>query len=268
MGKSNTILNHHGAIGINYHIDDAGITHIIFEQTDETYNPPYFDESLKCLGGNWEKGANYSDKSPEDTYYREIREEFWEKKEEQESSGGFYNQNFINKKNPSNTKYNKRAIDDIKQIPKILLENVEHCADYVVTLQPPITKDTLKHGLTVFQRELDESEFNKITKIIDEYNGALTTDNLKWGSKIVCMTIDEINEYKIKTAGGQNLIINNLITSKILPDNEKINIRPNVKNLINISRIKYPSDGELTESGCPTFKGFEDMGYRYLINGQ
>lgn len=261
MKKSKIILNHHAASLLAYYVNPEKGLHFILEQKDPDYKSPFFDNGLNLIGGNWKKGVN-SDKSPEGLVHREINEEFWDKYEAPESLNQLLGEKFLKREPGVIIKYNNESIQRIKSVGKILDEGARYTIDYIVKISPPITKSVLTYGLTVFTNRLSAEEFGTIEAIIDEFDGKLITDNLKWGSKIVSVSLDEINKQNKKFAWGYGHILNDLISSKL---NKSVGvIRP--LNLIKVKKIKYPAEAERTKSGCPTFSGFESIGYEYVKN--
>ena len=261
MKKSN-ILNHHAASLLSYYVDPEKGLHFILEQKDPDYKPPFFDNGLNFIGGNWKKGFNI-DKSPEELAHREINEEFWDKYEAPESLNELLGEKFLKREPGVIVKYNNESVQRIKSVGKILDEGASYTTDYIVKIYPPITKNVLTYGLTAFTKKLSKEEFETIETVIDEFDGKLITDNLKWGSKIVSVSLDEINKQNKEFAWGYGIILNDLIKSDIDTSSTGV-IRP--LNLIKVKKIKYPAEAERTKSGCPTFNGFESIGYEYVKN--
>ena len=264
--KESIILNHHAASLLSYYIDPKGVLHFILEQKDPDYKPPFFDKGLNFIGGNWQKGVN-DDASPEELVQREIEEEFWKKYEAPESLNELLGQEFLKREPEIIVKYDYESVQRIKSVGKILGDGASYTKDYIVKIYPPITKDVLTYGLTAFTNQLSKGEFETIETIIDEFDGKLITDNIKWGSKIVSVTLDEINGNNKKFAWGYGHILNDLISSELNKTTGVIKsvgvIRPLKRELIKVKKINYPIGAETTESGCPTFKGLESIGFVY-----
>ncbi len=263
--EESIILNHHAASLLAYYVDPEKGLHFILEQKDPDYKAPFFDNGLNFIGGNWKKGVN-DDKSPEELVRREIKEEFWDKYEAPESLNELLGEKFLKREPEVIVKYDYDSVQRIKSVGKILEDGTSYTTDYIVKIHPPITKDVLTYGLTAFTNKLSKEEFETIETVIDEFDGKLITDNLKWGSKIVSVSLDEINGINGNTkkfAWGYGHILNNLIKSYINPGSVGV-IRP--LNLIKVKKIKYPIEAETTESGCPTFNDFESIGYEYVKN--
>ncbi len=264
MEKS-IILNHHAASLLSYYVDPEKGLHFILEQKDPGYKPPYFDKGLNFIGGNWKKGVN-KDKSPKELVRREIEEEFWRRDEPIEYLNELLGEKFLKTeviKEKAKYEGDDKPLQRINLVGKILEDGAIYTTDYIVKIPPRITKNTLTYGLTAFINKLSKEEFETIETIINDYNGELTTDNKNHKSKIVSVTLDEINGINGNTkkfAWGYGLILNDLIKSYINPSSIGV-IRP--INLIKVKKIKYPAEAETTESGCPTFKGLESIGFVY-----
>jgi len=258
--KKPIILNHHAASLLSYYVDLEGGLHFILEQKDPDYKAPYFDNGLNFIGGNWKKGVN-NDKSPEELVHREIQEEFWDKYEAPESLNKLLGEEFLKKEPEIIVKYDNNSVQRIKSVGEILDKGARYKTDYIVKISPPITKDVLTYGLTAFTNKLSKEEFETIETIIDDFDGKLITDNLKWGSKIVSVSLDEINKQNKKFAWGYGHVLNNLIKLYINPGSVGV-IRP--LNLVEVEEIKYPD--KTIRIVCPTFNDFESMGYEYIKN--
>lgn len=258
MKKSEIRLNHHAASLLSYYVDSEKGLHFILEQKDPDYKPPFFDNGLNLIGGNWKKGVN-KDKSPEELVHREIKEEFWIIEEPQEYLNELLGEEFLKREVEGGGKYDDKFLQRIKSVGKILYKGARYTTDYIVKILPPITKDVLTYGLTVFTNKLSKEEFKTIEAIIDDFKGKLITDNLKYESKIVSVSLDEINGDNKKFAWGYGHILNDLISSDI--DTSSIGvIRP--LNLIEMKKIEYP----IKRNKCPSFNDFESMGYEYIKN--
>jgi len=258
--KESTLLNHHAASLLTYYIDLKGVLHFILEQKDPDYKAPYFDNGLNFIGGNWKKGVN-DDTSPVGLVRRELREEFWDKYEAPESLNELLGEEFLKREPEIIVKYDYESVQRIKSVGKILEKDAKYTTDYIVKIPPPITKDVLTYGLTAFTNKLSKEEFETIETIIDDFDGKLITDNLKWGSKIVSVSLDEINKQNKKFAWGYGHVLNNLIKLYINPGSVGV-IRP--LNLVEVEEIKYPD--KTIRIVCPTFNDFESMGYEYIKN--
>ena len=267
--KKSIILNHHAASLLSYYVDPEGSLHFILEQKDPDYKPPYFDEGLNFIGGNWQKGVN-KDKSPEELVHREIEEEFWRIDEPIEYLNKLLGEKFLKTefiKEKAKYDGDDKPLQIINLVGKILEDGARYTTDYIVKISPPITKDILTYGLTAFTNRLSKEEFETIENIINACNGELTTDNKTHGSKIVSVTLDEINKQNKKFAWGYGRILNDLISSKLNKTAGVIKsvgvIRPLKRELIKVKKINYPIEAETTESGCPTFEGLESIGFVY-----
>ena len=251
-------LNHHAASLLSYYIDPEGVLHFILEQKDPGYKPPYFDEGLNFIGGNWKKGVN-KDKSPKELVHRETKEEFWMIEEPLEYLNELLGEEFLKREVKGGSKYDDKSLKKISSVGEILKDGARYTKDYIVKISPPITKGILTYGLTAFTNKLSKEQFETIETIIDDFKGKLITDNLKYDSKIVSVTLDEINGDNKKFAWGYGIILNDLIKSDINTNSTGV-IRP--LNLIEVEKIEYP----IKRNKCPSFNDFESMGYEYIKN--
>ena len=252
------ILNHHAASLLAYYVDQEKGLHFILEQKDPDYKPPFFDNGLNLIGGNWKKGVN-KDKSPEELVHREIEEEFWMIEEPQEYLNELLGEKFLKREVKGGGKYDDKFLQRIKSVGEILEDGASYTTNYIVNISPPITKGVLTYGLTVFTNKLSAEEFKTIETVINDFKGKLITDNLKYDSKIVSVSLDEINKQNKKFAWGYGHILTDLIKSDIDTSSTGV-IRP--LNLIKINKIEYPIKG----NKCPTFNDFERRGYEYAKN--
>ena len=258
------ILNHHSASVLPFYEDLEGKVHLILEEKDKEYKLPFFDNGLNFLGGNWEKGMHV-DKSPRELVCREVDEEFWTIFEPTESLNGLLGESFLKREPEVVAKYDHASVQKIKQIGALICSNMRYAGSYIIKIQPPITKTELVHGLTIFTNCLNSEKYKNIESVLKEFDGKLTTDNLKWGSHIVSTTLQEINLNNRKFAWGYCNIVNELMKSGF------DNLRPGVirpLNLVQVSKMEYTlakgtKEAEI-EAG-PSFKDFEEAGYKYLI---
>ncbi len=235
-------LNHHSA-GLLPYIELDGKLFFILEQKDPGYKPPFFDNALNFLGGNWKKGVN-PDKSPEELIRREISEEFWDSPEAPESLNELLGREFLT----------READIDVKayDTPK----NMEKLRQVGRTVGRPLSEPGLIYAAGIFLRELSPDEFKSIEAVLEEFGGKVTTDNVKRGSRVVAVSLDEINQKNIKCAWGYDYILNDLLYAEKLPHQEPVIIRP--LRLIEVMKIR---EEELQTS--PTFEAFEKAGYKY-----
>ncbi len=253
-------FNHHSASVLPFHLDLEGKLHFVMEQKDSGYKAPFFDNGLNFLGGNWEKGI-HSDKSPVETVDREINEEFWEKYEAPESLNALLGQEFLAREPQVAALYGASDVQRIKQVVPLFLSGMKHAGDYAVTVNPPITKTPLIYGSTIFVKSLSADELKNIEQILKEFDGKLTTDNLKWGSRIVSVSLADINQKGRKFSWGYCSVVNALLANGYLPKQPNGVLRP--LSLIGVSPLNCPPEVERTEAGCPTYAGFEKAGCSY-----
>jgi len=251
-------INHHSSAVLPYHLDRDGKLHFVLEQKDPNYKRPFFDNGLNFLGGNWKKGKQI-DVSPEETLGREIKEEFWQSYEAPESLNALLGQGFLETEPQVCAHYDQVSVNRLKSVSQLLQKGIKHVADYTITVREPIAD--LVYNSTIFSRKLDEEELFEIKLLLNYFNGRLTTDNLKWGSKTTLVSLDEINEKGIKFSWGYDNIVNDLLERGALPKQNQGVIRP--LKLISLEGIEYPAKAERTKSGNPTYNGFEDMGFVY-----
>jgi len=247
-------LNHHSAAVLPYHLDLEGRLHFVLEQKDPKYKAPYFDNGLNFLGGNWEKGVN-TDLSPKDVVERETPEEFWDKYEAPESLNSLLGQEFLKREPEVMVKYDLKSVERIKQVGKIVGSSLGYAGNYIVRVLPPITKSELVYGSSIFTRVLSEQEFKTICDVAQEFEGRLTTDNLKWGSKTVVVTLDDINHKNRKFSWGYCNMVNMMFQHSFLPKQPCGVARP--LNLVKIEGMPLPLQAE-------TFEDIEKEGYAYL----
>lgn len=244
-----TILNHHSAAVLPYFIDDKGKLHFIAEQKDSGYKPPFFDNGLNLLGGNWEKGKGYADRKPSELLQRKIAEEFWQIQESYERLNELLKENFLENEQEVTAKYDSSAINRISEIADILTDN-NLMADFIVTVNPPVTKTPLAYASSVYGKELDAEEYDTINKILGEFNNRVTTDNLKKGNQTLVKSVNDCNMQNTKFAWGYDHTLNHLIDMYDLGE-EKI-YRP-------LSLITVEPFGKKFTS----FSDVEKMGYNY-----
>ncbi|MFC1723623.1 hypothetical protein ACFL0V_05775, partial [Nanoarchaeota archaeon] len=237
-----------------------GKLHLVLEQKDAGYKKPFFDNGLNFLGGNWAKGKN-DETSPAETVDREIREEFWQAYEAPESLNELLGQEFLEREPQVSAQYDQASVNRIQTMAALLRSGIEHAGDYIVTVRPPITNDALVYGSSIFAKELTADELHEVNTLVDQFGGKLTTDNLKWNSQIAVATLDDINLANTKFSWGYDHTINHLLDSGALPEQDSRIIRP--MNLISVEPLDYNSEQERTETGSPTYRGFERLGFKY-----
>ncbi len=255
-------LNHHSATVLPVHVDLEGTVHLILEEKDESYKLPFFDKGLNFLGGNWEKGV-HNDESPLAVVRREIDEEFWTKFEPTESLNGLLGQTFLDKEPEIAAKYDYASVQKIRRIASIICADMRYFGSFLMRVNPPIAKTPLTYGSSIFTSNLSIEQFKTIEEVLKEFDGKITTDNLKWGSHVVSTTLQEINLRNRKFAWGYCHIINELMKSGYSFLQPGV-IRP--LNLIEAVQMKIvPREGssEARIEAGPAFREFEDAGYEY-----
>lgn len=249
-----TELNHHAGVILPYYQDTDGTLYFIFEQKDPKYKKPFFDNGLNFLGGNYNKGINY-DLSPEETVRREIAEEFGQIYEAPESINQILGQKF-QKEDNKNLEVKLENLKELQIINDILQSNLSSPKNYILTTNPPIMKTPVTQGLSVFPRVLDKTEYQELKRIINMYNGTLTTDNHKWGSKIVFSNLEKINYKNQKFAWGYGRTLNKVFNNQGV-------IRPIDNSLISVKPLEYDSKLGTSSVGGPTYQGLEKAGFIY-----
>ena len=243
------LLNHHSATVLPFYETPNDI-YFILEQKDPRYKPPFFDKRLNFLGGNWKKGGNI-DKSPIETVSREIREEFWCQHEDLESLNELLGQDFFKEEPEIRATYNQKALQKIIPIGKMFNESLEHVGDFKVTINPPIMDNRLVYGSTIFKKRLSRKEFKTIESVIEEFDGKLTTDTLKWESKILAISLNEINQENRKFSWAYDHTLNHFLDSQE-KDYSKV-IRP-----LSLVQIE-----EITPKNLRSFEELEKLGFKY-----
>jgi len=171
-------LNHHCASVLPFHLDDKGQLLLILEQKDPGYKVPFFDNGLNCFGGNWSP----EDESRAQTIERELQEEFWERYEAPEDLNELLGEDFLKNQPTVIAQYDSASIRKLSQF-STLMYGGEFAANYAVSVVNPVVRNKLTYGSTVFTKELSADELLEARKVVDFFNGKLTTDNLKWEVK-------------------------------------------------------------------------------------
>ncbi len=253
------IFNHHSASVLPYHVDAQGTLRFVTEQKDPQFKEPFFNAGHIFQGGNFEKGIHF-DKSPLETLEREVREEYWLAFEDPRSLNDLHGQEFMTREPNLAAKYEAKSIARIKRAVPILLNDVKHANDYSVTVNPPIVKAPQTYGATVFVKELSTAEFGELEALIKEFDGRLTTDNLKWGSRISINSVRDLNSRNEKFAWGYDKIINDLLKRHRLPQQPFGIVRE--MTLVNVEELNYWQ--EQASPGVLTYALLEKSGYQYL----
>lgn len=249
-------INFHASSVLPYFIDNFGKIFFVLEQKDSNYIHPYFNNALNFIGGNFQKGIN-KDISPEETLDRELKEEFWVIEEEDESLNTILgedseNNNKLNNDVLNNETYDPIEITRINEIAEILIKEKQNFSCYLISTNPPLTQKPLTYLSSPFLRKLSESEFKTMKNLIKFFNGKLTPDNLKWGSKIIIISLDEIVSKKPIFSWTYDQILKHLIKNYFKID-EEISIKNH--DLINIKKqINDPPK---------TYYDFEKQGFIY-----
>ena len=261
-------LKTHAGVVLPYHVDGNRDLHFVFERKDPGFKIPFFDNGLNFLGGNYQKGGKYTDASPEDTAVREIREEFGILEEDiDESYEKLTGQSFESWQRTQQTSENLR-LDITKRFGNILSNDLKYVgADFIASIHSPLVKTDFQYAIAVFLRSLSQEEFGFISSNIADLEGRVTTDNLKWGSRTEVIPYSRINQTPEKFSWGYDQIMNYLIERSLLPlaSGSLPVIRPLSRSFLEVNPMEYSSDIERTAKGVPTFRGFEQEGYNYIL---
>lgn len=261
-------LNHHSASILPFFADDKGKLFFLLEQKDPSFNPPYFNNGLSFIGGNYQPG-DFPDLSPVDTLKREVLEEYWIATEADESLQNLLGETFTIKKPNVEASYKEDQLDKIRQGARILLQSVMYAADFVMRISPPITNEDLFYGLTTFTRKFDSESFNYWRNLLEEFDGKLTTDNLRWNSRIVFKSIDEIvNDDEIKFAYGYDHVLDALLQEGFIERDTARKLRTlRHAEFIHLKRMKFTNkmtkDERDVDVEAPTYEDLAKQGFRY-----
>ncbi len=256
------VFNHHSAGLLPYFVHPKGGLTFILEQKDPKYKSPFFDSGLNFEGGNCEKGL-HPDKNPKETLVREVSEEFWAQYEAPESLNTLLGQEFITREPDVVKKYDERNVRRIQQAVPLLTEGMEYVISYRVSVNPPITKTPLQYASSIFAKQLSEGEFSQLEAMIKEFDGRLTTDNLKWGGRIVAVSLSEINNKNMKFSWGYDHIVNDMLPRlKIL--RQPHGVLRTMSDLVKIEVMQYLESIRIPFDTGPTYEDTEKSGYQYL----
>lgn len=215
------VLNHHSASILPYICLD-GELHFILEKKSADYKPPFFDNALNFLGGNW----NPEDKSPEDTLEREVLEEFWSLHEGDESLNELLGQKFLPVEAEVDVRLPKEIVGVLRELGPRLLAGHERAGQYIMSLRPPIVNENLAYSATIFMKALSVEDYAHFKIMIELFSGRLTTDNWKRGSSVVDVSLKDINKNNLKFAWGYDKVINELLKAGKLPKQPSGIVRP------------------------------------------
>jgi len=257
-------LNHHSAVVLPYYFNEEGKPVFIFEKKSPKFKKPFFDNGLNFLGGNWQKGQ-HEDKSSLELISREINEEFWILSESEESYNVLLNQQFVkDEQEKLKIVYNQSHLRKMQEIGNFLKQGLKYCKTYIVTVESPPMKKRVKYANTVFSRELFLDETKKMTSLIADYGGKLTTDNLQWGGATVARSLEEINNQGSKFVWGYCLELNDLIMNRFVPGDDKTGvIRTIGDRFIKISSLASILGVEEKALADYSFADFERAGIEY-----
>ena len=201
----NTVFNHQAAALLPYYIQGEEV-YFVFEEKSADYNPPFFDLALNCLGGNGIDGNEGSGQIVK----REVGEEFFLRIEDADDVNKILGQKFLMGKGKEGCEV---GVEAVREVGRLLLKNIKHFADYEVGIVPPVLEKKVVYGCSLFLRELDKKDFLFVKGVIGKLDGKLTTDNIKYGSRIVAISLDEINKGK-KFAWAYGYILRDFLAAK------------------------------------------------------
>jgi len=256
------LLNHHAGVVLPYYADEEGILHFIMEEKSEDYKPPYFDNGLNFIGGNWMA----QDNSPRGTIDREVKEEFRRTPEALESLNSLLGgEKFLEREAEVQSHEDVAAVENIQHFGETISKMMRHCADYVVEVHPPIRKEVLRYGVSVFLKKLREYESDWMGEILAEYGGKLTTDNINRGSRIVSVTLDDINSQNKKFAWGYDIILNRVLFGDggfLIGRNYEPGVIRTL-SLVSVSPMELPKKKDSNPDEGPSYEEIEAAGYSY-----
>lgn len=246
-------FNHHSASVLPVYVDNYGNLNFLLEEKDPGYKEPYFNQGAVFFGGNWEKRKEYEDRSPKETLIREIEEEFRRIEDPLESLNELVGEDFISetKDNYQKQDFSKRDKERVWSVGKLILRNLKHRANYEVTVRPPIMKESdLVYGSSVFISPLSKKGYEHTKSVIEQYDGAITPDNVEWGSRTFFWNPKEDNPAKF--AWGYDQILHNLFPHLEMEFNN------HCEGLVKVTPLL---DQQLSKD--LTYKQFETLGIRY-----
>ncbi|NOR84805.1 hypothetical protein GQ473_01695 [archaeon] len=256
-------INHQSVAVLPYYVDETGDVYIFGEIKDENFYSEPYRNAFTFIGGNFKCGGSFKDDSPETTYFRILFDETGAKEEniKNESVGKDTYSTILNDSSIEiDTGYKLKPIKDMEEIGQILIDNPQYVADYLVHVDDnEVVYNPIDYLSRIYTKQLSKEEFVKFQNIINDNDGALTSDNKKYGSKTVCYKISDMNKFEIPFSWGYDLTLNMLIASGHIPSGENIN---------DITLIGSVSVEDVTSklSDCLTYKEFENAGYRYKNN--
>jgi len=264
MANQKATLNHHAGAVLAYHNNPEKGLVFVLEQKDPDFRPPFFDNGLCFLGGNWQRGV-HKDSSPRETMSREVREEFWEIYEAPESLNSILGQEFLTREPDIVARYSEREIQRIREVGRILINGTTYAADYVLSFFPPLFKAALTCGCTIFTKPLSGEELMTIEGVVQEFDGRLTTDNLKYKSSTVVVSLREINLRNIKFAYQYDHVLNDLLDHELSSMTEQRIVRTLSPHLTKVQRFTYPKGFQVKDpSNGPTYDELQSAGLEYL----
>ncbi len=254
------LLNHHSGSVIPY-CEIGREVFLIFEQKSPDFNPPWFDNGLCLLGGNWQKGT-FKDTSPDETLKRELEEELWGRYEAPEDLTKLLGQQIVERKPRVTERYGPKDIQKIREVAEIILGESRRVDDCIVHMFPPAYKRDLVQGASFFVAPLSEGQFRTIESILQEYEGVLTTDNLRFDGKTAITTMDKINKTAHKFAYGNDNVMNHLIDIEAVPI--KTRVKRTIGDLVQVTSMNYSGKAKMRAVGkFPTYAEFERLGFEY-----
>jgi hypothetical protein len=251
-------LHYHTGVILPFH-NTGEITWFLHEVKDPEFRGGLYGDGRNFLGGNFLKGVN-TDSSPSDVAVREVQEEFWCKFEAPESLD-----QLLGARDPDDHTdlvdfpYDPSLLSKVQHVGSMLTEGLVYAGDYIATHSGPVVpKGDVIHGLTVFLRQLDETEFLLIKNALDDTNGRITTDNVRWNSSVVFDSVERMNAGDNIYSWGYGRFTNELLASGVLPSSV-----PQVKKVLpysTFSKLIIPDSVQRDSIGSPILASLEEQG--------
>lgn len=249
MALHDIVFNHNAGVVLPYHLDQEGTLKFLFEQKDPKFKPPYLDNALCFLGGNWQKGI-HPDTSPEETARRRVLEEFWINNGDNEEI---------------NFPYSSETLARVQDIGRMVMQGLEYGMDFGVTHVPPLEKEDFSCTYTVFLRQLSDDKYAAIERVLLECEGKVTTDNGRHDSRIVLVTLDEAADpAQRKFSWGYDHVLNALLQAGKLSVDQPLVRNPKVYS--HVEPLFNRGQQEVLErmsSETRTYKAYQNFGVQY-----
>lgn len=235
------------------------------EMKSDDYFTPYFNNSLNPFGGNWK---NTGEKYVHEILEEELKEEFHIIEEYEDNMNNLFHNKLVEHQQYGKEKrliQKENITEEIKKIPSILLEGNKYIGSYTFTFFPPLLKEELTAGASVFIKNLSDEEYKFINEILISCDNLVTTDNFKYkGSKTLFASLGDINENKYRFAWGWEHPLIYLLEQNKLPLADNIPLKIKILNNIKVEPIEEKSlIKKIGSANGPTFRSFERLGYKF-----